>query len=79
MTESLDWTIVDRAAEALGVTKDSLKKWRQRGVPHRWRIPLIRQTGGIIAAEQFDAVTKIKDLRGRHAKPVPPARKRRVS
>ncbi|HTF79247.1 MAG TPA: hypothetical protein VK620_33905 [Bradyrhizobium sp.] len=58
MIESVDWTIIDRAAEALGVKPESRKKWRQRGVPHRWRISIIRQTGGAIAAEQFEAFEK---------------------
>lgn len=30
-------------AKELGVTPAAMKKWRQRGVPHRWRLPLLRK------------------------------------
>lgn len=30
-------------AKDLGVKDAALKKWRQRGVPHRWRLPLLRE------------------------------------
>lgn len=35
--------LIDRLAEELGVTPVARKKWRQRGVPHRWRLPIIER------------------------------------
>jgi hypothetical protein len=50
----LDWMLIDRAAEAIGVSRESRKKWRQRNhVPHRWRLPLITQTGGLLSVNDF--------------------------
>lgn len=34
-------TIIDECAKALGASEAARKKWRQRGVPHRWRLPII--------------------------------------
>lgn len=49
-----DWNLIDQAAKALGVGKEARKKWRQRNiVPHRWRLPLIRETDGKISADLF--------------------------
>ena len=46
--------LIDRAAEAIGVSRESRKKWRQRNhVPHRWRLPLITQTGGLLSVNDF--------------------------
>jgi hypothetical protein len=35
--------LIDRLAEELGVSAVARKKWRQRGVPHKWRLPLLRK------------------------------------
>jgi hypothetical protein len=50
----LDWMLIDRAAEAIGVSRESRKKWRQRNhVPYRWRLPLITQTNGLLSVNDF--------------------------
>ena len=36
-----DWTFIREQAAAFGVTDAALYKWRQRGVPHRYRLPLV--------------------------------------
>jgi hypothetical protein len=51
----LDWKAVEEAAQSLGVTAVALKKWRQRGsVPHKWRLPIIRNSDGRISLDAFD-------------------------
>jgi hypothetical protein len=37
------WEFVVQTAEKFGVGPDARIKWRQRGVPHRWRLPLIKE------------------------------------
>ncbi len=42
-----NWDLIDQAAAALQVSAPARKKWRQRkAVPHKWRLPLIKQTNG---------------------------------
>lgn len=49
------WEMIDRAAAALGVKPDNRRKWRERkSVPHRWRLPLIRETGGALSADDLE-------------------------
>jgi hypothetical protein len=56
-----NWTTIDAAAEALGVKHATRIKWRQRkSVPHRWRIPIIQHTGGVVSAATFDQIEKTK-------------------
>lgn len=55
--DCVDWTNIDTAARALGVREEALKKWHQRGsVPHKWRLAIIRQTGGLISIDAFGDV-----------------------
>ena len=35
--------VIDELAEELGATAVARKKWRQRGVPYRWRLPIIER------------------------------------
>ena len=35
--------LIDEVAKELGVTEAARKKWRQRGVPHKWRLPILRR------------------------------------
>jgi len=35
------WQFIDATAEKLGVTAEALRKWHERGVPHRWRLPIV--------------------------------------
>lgn len=39
--------LIDGLAKDLGISEAARKKWRQRGVPHRWRLAILRK-----AAEQ---------------------------
>jgi hypothetical protein len=33
--------LIDGLAKRLGARDDTRRKWRQRGVPHQWRLPII--------------------------------------
>jgi hypothetical protein len=36
--------LIDGIARDLGASAEARKKWRQRGcIPHRWRLPIIRE------------------------------------
>ncbi len=40
--ESKDpWPLIDQLAEEMGVSAEARRKWQYRGVPHRWRMPLM--------------------------------------
>lgn len=41
MTAFDAWQFIDQTAEKLGVGADARRKWRERGVPHKWRIPIL--------------------------------------
>jgi hypothetical protein len=38
---SQQWAFIEAEAAALGVGPKALEKWRVRGVPYRWRLPLL--------------------------------------
>ncbi len=44
---------INRIAEQLGVSAWALRKWRQRGVPHKWRIPIMAAAAGAIVPTDF--------------------------
>lgn len=35
------WEFIERAALALGVRPEAVRKWRVRGVPHSWRLRIV--------------------------------------
>lgn len=37
------WEKINRLGAALGVSEFARDKWRQRGVPHKWRLPMIER------------------------------------
>ena len=41
MQSNLTWKLVDDTAVELGVEKEARLKWRQRGVPSKWRIRIL--------------------------------------
>ena len=50
--------LIDDIAKELGVTAAARKKWRQRGVPHRWRLPIMRAAAGrgvVVPDSAFEA------------------------
>lgn len=59
------WALIEAYAAELGVNAEARKKWRQRGVPHRWRLPLVNlasERGQQLDAAAFDrppAVSRI--------------------
>ena len=51
------WKIIDELAADLGVDENTRRVWRQRHVPHRWRLPILRlaEKRGIALSEKaFD-------------------------
>lgn len=49
--------LIDDLAAELGASEAARKKWRQRGIPHRWRIPLIEaaaERGITLVGGDFD-------------------------
>lgn len=48
---------IHRIASTLGVSRYSLSKWRQRGVPHKWRIPIMAAAAGAIVPQDFEHPT----------------------
>lgn len=52
-----DWSVIDRIGRELGVGYRARQKWRQRNcVPHKYRLAIIQATGGVITAQQFQAM-----------------------
>ena len=53
----LDWRIVDDTAAAMEVAAPARMKWRQRGVPSKWRIAIataLLERGVPVALSDFD-------------------------
>jgi hypothetical protein len=60
MDHTSKWHHIDVIAERLGVKLGTRRKWRQRGsVPHRWRLPILQASGGVILADDFTASDKL--------------------
>jgi 4-hydroxyphenylacetate 3-monooxygenase len=54
---SAPWDFIEAAASALGVAPETVRKWRVRGVPGRWRLPiaeLARRQGREFDPQLFD-------------------------
>lgn len=64
-TQTLDWKLVTKCAEAIGISKDTRKKWRQRGyVPSaKWFDILEQSAGAISIAALKKAATDAKNRR----------------
>lgn len=56
MDEQQRWGLIDAAAKALGVNAEARKKWRKRGVPHKWRLPVIQKAGGALTYDQMHPI-----------------------
>lgn len=51
------WVVITELAREAGVSAEAVKKWRQRGVPHKWRLPLLKRAaerGLDLPEETFD-------------------------
>lgn len=52
--EPLDkWQSIVEAARHLGASEVAIAKWRQRGVPYRWRLTIIEWSNGSIRSDDF--------------------------
>jgi hypothetical protein len=54
---ALSWSLINQAAETLGVSEAARKKWRSRRVPWEWRIKIVAWFGErdvTIALSDFD-------------------------
>jgi hypothetical protein len=47
------WPLIVAAAIAEGAKPAAIKKWRRRGVPHKWRVPIVKKTGGAVTHDDF--------------------------
>lgn len=43
MVESSKWKIIDAIGAELGAGDEARRKWRKRGVAHRWRLPILAE------------------------------------
>ena len=58
---SIDWELVERLAEGLGVDYWARRKWVQRKqVPHKWRLAMIAASRGAIKPEDFIKMDRIR-------------------
>jgi len=49
------WAAIDAIATRLGVPYFTRRKWFQRGkVPHRWRISILSESGGLLSPSDFE-------------------------
>jgi hypothetical protein len=58
-TNQNTWGIIDKIAKTIGVSDAARAKWRQRHVPHKYRIQIIEQAraeGFQLSASDFDPV-----------------------
>ena len=56
-TSPLTWQKIDQIAAELGATEPARLKWRQRKVPHDWRIRIfekLTEAGENVAFSDFD-------------------------
>ena len=54
---SAQWDFIERAAAILGIADEAVRKWRVRGVPGKYRLPIVQlaQRRGLrVEAEAFD-------------------------
>jgi hypothetical protein len=59
VAQAPDWKLLRKIARELGVSDKAFFKWRERGrVPHKWRIPIIRHSGGYVSLSSFDAISE---------------------
>lgn len=48
------WTAIAEHAERMGAGKWQIQKWRQRGVPHKWKIKIFEASNGAISFADMD-------------------------
>lgn len=41
------WKLIERLATEMGVSSFAIEKWRKRGVPYRFHLPLLRAAARI--------------------------------
>jgi hypothetical protein len=50
----IDWELIERLAEGLGVTYWARRKWRQRQhIPYKWRLHITIASKGSVKPEHF--------------------------
>lgn len=61
MEPTLDWHLIERLAADRGVKAETLKKWRQRGIPSRWRLVFIEEAksaGIMVCPSDFEELNR---------------------
>jgi len=56
MTHMEHWAQMERLARERGVNEHTLRKWRQRGVPYRWRLTLLQASKGKLPLNAFERI-----------------------
>ena len=50
----IDWDLIEKLAQELGVTKYATAKWRQRKtVPQKWRLSIVLKSGGVVRWDHY--------------------------
>ena len=58
MNRTLDWDVIGEVARSLGVRDSAFQKWKERrSVPHKWRLPIIRNSEGRMSLDAFDGAS----------------------
>ena len=58
------WPDIERLALAQGVKDATIKKWRQRGAPWRWRVQIAEAGAGEGITIPMNAFNRIAETRG---------------
>ncbi|MFZ3233978.1 MAG: hypothetical protein WA184_01240, partial [Stellaceae bacterium] len=75
------WDVIEDAARSLGVAAETVRKWRVRGVPGRYRLAITRLTesqGRQVDEKAFDQPPGPRRGRSSAAAPHNPARSNRM-
>lgn len=66
------WRFIKSFGAEMGIKAEAMKKWRRNGVPHRWRLPLLRmaaERGVALSERDFEAASlrQVSLRQGRHS------------
>lgn len=62
--DQINWDLIEKLAQELGLTKYATAKWRQRkSVPHKWRLPIVLKSNGLIRWDHYRQLDNSRPLR----------------
>jgi hypothetical protein len=56
LTKIDKWKVIERLAETHGVSKETRRKWRSRGVPPAWQIKFVRAAPTALNFDDFGSL-----------------------